>query len=205
MQNASRGNDPRIGFFDDIAHRWDISGQSPDDTLETVMRHSARLAFTPGLSVLEVGCGTGQLTAWIAEQVRPGRVVAIDFSRNMLHVAESKRIPAVFRLADVCQDDLGQAEYDVALCFHSFPHFRDQPAALRNLARSLKPNGRLLVMHLHPRHEVNAFHHGVGGTVAHDFLPDDQRWEAWLEAAGFDKPDIADGHDGFLLQASLRR
>jgi ubiquinone/menaquinone biosynthesis C-methylase UbiE len=205
MHDGKHASDPRIGFFDDLADRWDISGQSPDDTVETVKRHAGWLGLRPGQCVLEVGCGTGQLTGWLAEQVRPGRVVAVDFSREMLRIAEAKGIAATFRLADVCQDDLGQVEFDVALCFHSFPHFRDQPAALRNLAQCLRPQGRLVVMHLHPRHEVNAFHHGVGGIITHDFLPDDRNWETWLNAAGFQKPDITDGQGGFMLQALLRR
>jgi ubiquinone/menaquinone biosynthesis C-methylase UbiE len=202
MENASPTHDPRIGFFDDLADRWDISGQSPSDTVETVKRHADRLRLTPGMSVLEVGCGTGQLTGWLAEQVRPGQVVGIDFSREMLRVAAAKGIAAIFRLADVCSDDLGQEEFDLALCFHSFPHFRDQPAALRNLARSLKPRARLIVMHLHPRGAVNAHHHGVGGSVMHDFLPDDSDWNTWLAAAGFGPPEIRDGETGFFLQAS---
>jgi ubiquinone/menaquinone biosynthesis C-methylase UbiE len=204
MQNGVAANDPRIGFFDDLAERWDVCGQSPSETVESVQRHAPRLRLTPGIALLEVGCGTGQLTGWLAEQVRPGRVVGIDFSREMLRQATGKRIDATFRLADVCTDELEREEYDVALCFHSFPHFRDQQAALRNLARSLKPRGRLIVMHLHPRHRVNAHHHGVGGSVMHDFLPDDSAWTQWLDAAGFEEPTISDGEEGFLLETTLR-
>jgi ubiquinone/menaquinone biosynthesis C-methylase UbiE len=205
MQNSNAANDPRIDFFDKLAEEWDVSGQSPTETVETVKRRADCLGLLPGHCVLEVGCGTGQLTGWLAEQVHPGRVVGVDFSSGMLRKAESKGIAASFRMADVCEDDLGQGEFDVALCFHSFPHFRDQPAALRNLARCLKSGGRLIVMHMHSREGINAFHHHVGGTVGHDFLPDDEQWFAWLDAAGFDKPDITDGEAGFMLQTVVRR
>jgi ubiquinone/menaquinone biosynthesis C-methylase UbiE len=195
--------DPRIDFFNRHADRWDDSEEDRRRTLEGVERREALLRLCPGESVLEIGCGTGQLTGWLAERVRPGRVVAIDFSADMLRIARSKNISATFRLADVCRDSLGDAEFDLALCFHSFPHFRDQPAALRNLARCLKPGGRLIVMHLHCRHEINAYHHGVGGSVAHDFLPDDHDWKAWLDAAGFAPPEIRDGQDGFFLRTLI--
>lgn len=201
--HTNQTTDPRIQFFDDLADRWDSFEH--DDLLEKVERRADLLELRPGESVLEIGCGTGQLTGWLAERVRPGRVVAVDFSPNMLCVAKSKNIPATFRLADVCQDDLGHAEFDLALCFHSFPHFRDQAGALRNFSRCLKPGGRLIVMHLSSRDEINAFHHGVGGSVAHDFLPHDDNWTTWLAAAGFHPPRISDTQDGFFLHAVVDR
>jgi ubiquinone/menaquinone biosynthesis C-methylase UbiE len=204
QKDGNLTSDPRIGFFDGLAEQWDVSGQSPAETVETIKRHAHRLRLAPGNCVLEVGCGTGQLTGWLADQVRPGKVVGVDFSREMLRLAKAKGIAATFLHADVCKDVPGNTEFDLALCFHSFPHFRDQSAALRNLARALKPRGRLIVMHLHPRHEVNAFHHGVGGTVMHDFLPDDSQFGVWLDAAGFEKPDIRDDEDGFMLETLLR-
>jgi len=204
-ENAIRNVDPRIGFFDGLAEGWDGSGPEPGAVLEHMERRSALLGLQAGECVLEVGCGTGQLTGWLAERVRPGRVVGLDFSSEMLRQAQAKSISATFRLADVCQDDLGIAEFDLALCFHSFPHFRDQPAALRNLARCLRPGGRLVVMHLRGRDAVNAFHQGVGGSIAGDFLPDEPHWRTWLEAAGFRPPQITDGPDGFFLRAVVER
>ena len=195
--------DARIGFFDRLAEEWDTSEQDPAETVREVERRAERLDLHAGDCVLEVGCGTGQLTEWLVDRVRPGRVTALDFSLEMLRKAAAKGIDAAFLPADVCRDDLGRAEFDVALCFHSFPHFRDQPAALRNLARCLKPQGRLIVMHLHGRDEINAFHRGMGGEIGGDLLPRDAQWRDWLKAAGFDPPEISDGKDGFFLQARI--
>ncbi len=193
--------DARIAFFDRLAAGWDHSEQDPAETIRQMERRAGQLGLRAGDRLLEVGCGTGQLTAWLAERVRPGRVTAVDFSPEMLRKAAAKGIDAEFRAADACRDDLGQAEYDVALCFHSFPHFRDQPAALRNLARCLKSGGRLIVMHLNGRDEINEFHRGVGGEIGGDLLPDDDCWREWLAAAGFSPPEINDAADGFFLQS----
>jgi SAM-dependent methyltransferase len=202
---AGAAEDPRIPFFDRLAREWDGSEQSPEETVGEVDRRAAWLGLHAGENVLEVGCGTGQLTGWLVERVRPGRVTGVDFSPEMLQVAASKGIDAAFHLADVCRDELGSSEFDAALCFHSFPHFRNPQEALRNIARCLKPQGRLLVLHLHRRDDVNAYHHGVGGIVAGDILPDNDRWQTWLASAGFEPPKITDGDEGFFLQASLRR
>ncbi len=195
-----QANDPRIDFFDRLAENWDDLEQNPVETIRQIERYADRLALKAGMCLLEVGCGTGQLTGWLVEQVRPGRVVAVDFSPKMLARAVQKVKGADFRLADVCTDKLGTAEFHLALCFHSFPHFRDPLAALRNIACALKPQGRLVVLHLSRRAEVNALHHEVGGVIAGDLLPDDAQWLDWLTVAGFNNPVICD-NDGFFLQA----
>ena len=196
-------DDPRIAFFDRLAAEWDVSEQDPGATIARLNELANYLDLRPGEDLLEVGFGTGQITGWLAERVLPGRVVGIDFSAKMLQVARSKGIAAEFRLADVCRDDLGRAEFDGALCFHSFPHFRDQSVALRNLARCLKPGGRLIVMHLRSRADVNAFHQSVGGVIATDLLPDDNQWERWLDMAGLKKQKMIDGPGLFFLRADL--
>jgi ubiquinone/menaquinone biosynthesis C-methylase UbiE len=208
MSNASEtssSDDPRIAFFDRLAMEWDESEQDPAATRARLDQLVDILGLRPGEDLLEVGFGTGQLTGWLADRVRPGRVVGIDFSPKMLQKAQAKGLAAEFRLADACRDDLGQAEFDVVLCFHSFPHFRDPLAALRNFARSLKPRGRLIVMHLRKRSEVNAFHKSLGGVVGADCLPADREWETWLRQAGLKTPKIIDEPDLFFLRADVDR
>ena len=193
--------DPRIAFFDHLASTWDEEEQNSAETLQRLEGLGDLLALRSGEDLLEVGCGTGQLTAWLADRVQPGRVTAIDFSEAMIEKASTKG-GGEFRVADVCDGDLGEAAHDVALCFHSFPHFRDQAAALKNLARCLKPGGRLIVMHLCGRDAINAFHGNVGGAVGADFLPDDERWDVWLAEAGLDVVRRIDREDLFFLQAN---
>jgi len=84
-------------------------------------RHVGLLALEPGQSLLEVGCGTGKTTAWLAAQVAPGRVTAIDFAPQMIAKAKAKGIDADFACLDVCGEALGSGRYDVILCFHKLP------------------------------------------------------------------------------------
>jgi ubiquinone/menaquinone biosynthesis C-methylase UbiE len=195
--------DPRIAFFDRLADEWDDSEHDSMETIGRIEQHTELLDLQSGHRLLEVGCGTGQLTGWLADRVRPGRIVAVDFSQKMLAKAASKGISADFRAADVCRDDLGHGEFDVALCFHSFPHFRDQSAALRNLARCLKSSGRLIVMHLRGRAAINTFHQGVGGVIATDLLPTDQQWGKWLNSAGLRLTKLIDEAELFFLRADV--
>ncbi len=193
--------DPRIAFFDELASHWDRDGQSPSETVQRVSALAHNLAIESGHDVLEVGCGTGQLTGWLAEQAGADKVVAVDFSPTMVTQARAKGIPAEFRVADACRDDLGADRFDLVLCFHSFPHFRDQKAALQNLARAMKPGGRLIVMHLTGSAAINAFHAGVDGVVSVDHLPVGDEWLPLLAAASLRLVSLVDRDNLFLLVA----
>jgi SAM-dependent methyltransferase len=200
-QDPLEGVDPRIAYFDGFAESWDVSGPDPAAGIRRMEALRGAIGLEAGCDVLEVGCGTGSLTAWLVEAARPGRVTGIDFAPRMIAKAAVRRLDASFRCLDVCADDLGAGRYDVALCFHSFPHFRDQAAALRNLARSLKAAGRLAVVHLRGSEQINAFHASVGGAVRGDRLPQGEQWDGLLAEAGLTRQELRDAEDGFLLVA----
>jgi len=197
------GHDPRMAFFNEQAATWDAAHGSSDVAIAIARLEQLDdvLALKTGQDLLEVGCGTGNLTQWLAGRVVPGRVTAVDFSRRMLGKARVKNIDADFRCLDVCRDDLGEAVYDVVLCFHCFPHFAEQPAAVRNLARSLKADGRLIVIHLAGSEHINTFHASVGGAVGADHLPQGGQWNALLDQAGLRRDRLIDRDDLFFLDA----
>ena len=205
MNCASDGSqsasDPRIAFFDHHAATWDQTGPDPAATLRRLQELNGRLGLRAGLDVLEVGCGTGQITRWLADRVKPGKVVAADFSAAMLAQARERGVDADFVLMDICGEEAAQRQFDVVLCFHSFPHFRDQAAALRQIARHLKPGGQLMVLHLVGSAQLNAFHHKVGGAVGHDHLPPAGAWAGLLQPAGLNLTEAVDREDLFLVRA----
>jgi len=207
MNCASHGSqpaaDPRIAFFDHHALTWDRTGLDPATTLRRLQELNGRLQLQAGRDVLEVGCGTGQITRWLADLVKPGKVVAADFSPAMLAQARGRGVDADFALMDICREEPVQRQFDVVLCFHSFPHFRDQATALRQVRRLIKPGGRLLVLHLAGSVPLNAFHQQVGGPVAQDRLPPAAEWPALLEPAGLRLVSAEDREDLFLVTAQV--
>ena len=193
--------DPRIAFFDALAARWDSEEPSSQRMTARLSQHADLLSLKPGQSLLEVGCGTGKTTGWLAAQVAPGRVTAIDFAPDMIAKAQAKSIDVDFACMDVCRDDLDCGRYDVILCFHSFPHFRDQAAALRNFARALTPEGRLFVTHLAGSDHINRFHAGIDGPVKGDALPVGAAWDPLLSQAGLRMATLIDRENLFFLDA----
>jgi len=194
--------DPRIEYFDALAAGWDTEGASGGEMIAFLRKHGKLLGLVPGQNLLEVGCGTGKTTAWLAAQVAPGRTTAVDFSPEMIQQARQKGIDAEFHCADACSDDLGRNCYDVILCFHSFPHFRDQLAALRNLSRSLNAAGRVIVMHMAGSGHINEFHASIDGPVRGDALPAGDAWTELLERAGMQLVRLIDREDLFFLEAA---
>ena len=191
----------RASVFDHHAPRWDHLTVDIPAMHRRLEELRERLQLRPGARVLELGCGTGLITEWLAGVVHPARVVAADFSPAMLEQARAKPVLAEFRLLDICRDSPERAAYDVVFCFQCFPHFRDQAAALRSIAHALKPGGQLQVVHLVGRRQINAFHQHVGGAVGDDLLPDANQWPPLLEAAGLRLQDWEDRENLFLLQA----
>ena len=195
--------DPRIEFFDNLADGWDDEEPSEKNMIEKLERHAEMLKFTPGETLLEVGCGTGKTTGYLSAAVKPGKVMAVDFSPAMISRAKDKDISAYFVCMDVCSTPLPEKTFDVVFCFHCFPHFRDQTAALENFAYALKPDGRLIIMHLAGSEHINSFHANLEGAVGGDMLCDENEWPKLLEKAGFKLKKFIDREDLFFLEARL--
>jgi SAM-dependent methyltransferase len=96
----------------------------------------------PGQSVIDVACGTGIVARTVAERVgSDGRVVGVDLNPGMLAVARRVRPGLDWRQADVTALPFDEASFDAALCQMALMFFPDRTAALREMARVVRPGG----------------------------------------------------------------
>ncbi|KAK4149024.1 S-adenosyl-L-methionine-dependent methyltransferase [Chaetomidium leptoderma] len=103
-----------------------------------------RLKITPGMRVLDVGCGPGDLTAHIASLVGDqGSVVGVDPSPERIAIATNRTPrPPNLTFHEGIAEDLSRfpaASFDVVFVNSTLHWVQDQPAALREFARVLKP------------------------------------------------------------------
>lgn len=109
------------------------------------------LAAQPGERVLEVGPGTGYYTLDVADWVGPeGNVEILDLQQEMLdhtmgRAGERGLANVAPTLADATAMPHEDASFDAAYLVTVLGEIPDQDAALRELARVLKPGGRLVV------------------------------------------------------------
>lgn len=100
----------------------------------------------PGLSVLDVGCGPGSITAGLAARVAPGVVTAVDQVADVLDVARAEadrhRLTNVaFATSDVHRLDFPDDTFDVVHAHQVLQHVTDPVAALREMRRVCVPGG----------------------------------------------------------------
>ncbi len=104
-----------------------------------------------GCRVLEIGCGGGGFALWLAtlpEEVRPREIVASDFSSVAVRMAEklgrSYGVGNItYQVGDLMALDWEDACFDVVISCETIEHVADPHAALKELARVLRPNGML--------------------------------------------------------------
>ena len=109
-------------------------------------------AIEPGMTVLDAACGTGAAALPAAERVRPGgRVVAVDFSPEMLALASEKAsrrtlLNIDWRLEDVTALDLPPESFDAVLCLFALFNVADPSALAASLWRWVRPGGQLIIV-----------------------------------------------------------
>jgi SAM-dependent methyltransferase len=92
---------------------------------------------------LDVGCGRGQFSEWMAHELGAD-VVALDQSERMVELTRARGIEAV--LGDVRDLPFGDSEFDCVLAAWMLFHVAEVDEALAEIARVLRPGGRLVAV-----------------------------------------------------------
>ena len=157
----------------------------------------------PGDRVLDIATGPGTVARLAAQRVGPGgRVSATDIAEPMLDIARSKphpsgAAPIEYLLSPAAPLRAESAAFDAVLCQQGVQFFPDRAAALREMHRALKPNGRvgIAVWTEIDRNEIFAAYHAAlrATTIPElaDLIPAPFSWpggeaiKAAAEEAGF--------------------
>ena len=185
----ARARHPAALDVSEAYERW--APLYPADAGNELMRLEQRamtrlLPEVAGLDAVDVGCGSGRYLRLLrARGAR--RCLGVDPARAMLE--RCRGLPAHLAGARLPSLPLLRATFDVAVCGLVLGHVEDLEAALREIARVLRPGGRLLYSDVHPdgaRHgwrRTFVSDDGREYAVRHFVHPLDRQLEA-LAAAG---------------------
>ncbi len=128
------------------ARDWDAASYDrvSDIQLTWALEQLERLELQGDEVVLDAGCGSGRVTALLADRVPNGRVYGVDVAPSMAaHAAEALGDRATILCKDLVELSLPEP-VDVAFANATFHWIHDHDALFAALYRALKPQGRLL-------------------------------------------------------------
>lgn len=145
------------------SHRWRTAENSAGYLLPLL---------SPGMRLLDVGCGPGTITLDLADRVAPGFTVGVDRDEGVLAEArsllKSRALAGVeFRTADAYALEFEDESFDVVHAHQLLQHLTDPVAALIEMRRVLRPGG------------VLAARDGDYGAFV--WAPSDPLLDRWLE------------------------
>jgi len=142
-------------FFDKLAPDWD----------NALLKNKARekltslMAVPPNSVIADVGCGRGVILEHLLK-TNPSKIFAIDVSSEMIRLAKESfnddRIEYI-------NSDFYTAVLpllDVVIFFNSYPHFTDKSGLADKLAKLIKKDGIVIILHSLSKSEINGCHKG---------------------------------------------
>jgi malonyl-CoA O-methyltransferase len=171
-----------------VRRRFDRAAAAYDQHTHLQRRMAAELLSRVELqpaAVLELGCGTGQLTACLHERFPSATIEAVDFSPAMLQRARERAPFARFRLADMEELEWPQTSQDLVVSNAAVQWLVEPGRTLARLAAALRPGGQVLLSTFGPRtfHELDSVLAELGRSRGVR-LRGPQEWKALLAGAG---------------------
>ncbi|MBI2403594.1 MAG: class I SAM-dependent methyltransferase [Gemmatimonadetes bacterium] len=129
--------------------RYGVDAESDAPWHRLVKQHLDRSRHIHGKRVLEIGSGRGGFACWLAGQAeKPATLVAADFARTAVHkgknFAHQRGVFGIrWAIGDIQMLAHPANRFDTIISCETIEHVPDPRRALRELARVLKPGGRL--------------------------------------------------------------
>jgi len=205
------------GVFDSVAGRYDLMNDLMSLGIHRVWKRFTveKAALKPGMQVLDLAGGTGDLAALMAPRVQPGgRVVLSDINEAMLRRGRERLLDRgiageciEYCLADAETLPLEDASFDVVTIAFGLRNVTRKEAALAEMFRVLRPGGQLMILEfsrpaapIAPAYDLYSFRvlPAIGKLVAGDdasyrylaesirMHPDQETLQAMMAAEGFE-------------------
>jgi demethylmenaquinone methyltransferase / 2-methoxy-6-polyprenyl-1,4-benzoquinol methylase len=231
QQNSAEAHARRVReMFAKISPRYDLLNHLLSANVDIRWRRSVVRKIAPRLApdaqVLDVGCGTGDLSIEIFEKTA-APVVGIDFCRPMLELASMKAPQLRFIEGDALKLPFADCLFDCITIGFALRNLSSVENGLAELKRVLKPKGTLAILEFSQptipvfRQLVRFYYWGLlpligggfsGSRSAYEYLPDSigrfpnqKALAALMRAAGFEEVEFENLSGGIAAVHTGRR
>ncbi|MDZ8119311.1 SAM-dependent methyltransferase [Pontiella agarivorans] len=125
---------------------WPVAENTLTESEEAMLELTCRRAgLTDGMDILELGCGWGSLSLWMAQQYPNSRIVAVSNSRTQKKFIDARGLPNLEVITADMNDFMIAQRFDRVVSIEMFEHMRNWPELLRRISNWLKNDGKLFV------------------------------------------------------------
>ena len=129
---------------------WPACVTSLDDAEDSALQVTCgRAGIEDGMDILELGCGWGSLTLWMAERFPGSRILAVSNSASQRQFVLDRAGESGFSNVEVVTADMNgfatERSFDRVVSIEMFEHMRNHKELMRRVAGWLNPAGRLFV------------------------------------------------------------
>lgn len=158
-----------IDFFNRLAPEWDTNEvRSTPERIKSIL---GRLPIEKGMSVLDLGTGTGVLLPYLSKMVgKHGHITAIDFSEGMLSLAINKygQLSNIEFLNLDFEEEEIPGMYDLVMLYSVYPHLHRPEDTFEWLFKmNIKENGCIVVAFPSDEVFINNIHHEQKSESGH--------------------------------------
>jgi ubiquinone/menaquinone biosynthesis C-methylase UbiE len=141
---------PRVDY-DAIAHLYDTQPYRAKTVDPELVAFLGQRESSDTLSILDIGCATGNQLLANRTIVPRAQLVGLDRSLGMLRQAQSKSADIAWVQADGAILPFQAQSFDFVTCQHALHHVQDKAGMLQALFQALRPGGRLVIYSLCPQ------------------------------------------------------
>ncbi len=129
---------------------WPDGVENLDQAEERMLELTCRRAkITNGMKILELGCGWGSLSLWMAEHYPDSQITAVSNSRLQKEFIQGKQAERNLENLRIITTDMNDfsidQQFDLVVSVEMFEHMRNWPRLLERISRWLKPHARVFI------------------------------------------------------------
>lgn len=164
--------------FDQVAHEWDEKPERVEAALKYAKAMAECLEGQSPQTLLEVGCGSGNVSLFLEESFGFQKMVGVDTSVKMLEVFAQKAKRLDLPLTTLCSDlqvESLEGEYDLCCSCMSLHHMKHPEIVLEKMIQALRDQGWIFVVDFDEQEEnfhnhADVHHHGFDRKAMREIL-----------------------------------